>query len=70
VSREFVTGLRSWVLLLSRRLEGLNCCLMRQNRYFNRIWRRFAFGISRTNIQRTLKTPFHLSEAQTVLLRV
>lgn len=26
--------------------------------------------MSRTKIQRTLNTPFHLSEAQTVLLRV
>jgi hypothetical protein len=38
--------------------------------YFNLIWRKLTFGISRTKIQCTLNTPFHLSEAHTVLLRV
>lgn len=40
------------------------------NTNFSLMWRKLAFGISRTKIHRTLKTPFHLSEAQTLLLRV
>lgn len=38
--------------------------------HFNLICRKLTFGMSRTKIHRTLKTPFHLSEAQTVLLLV
>lgn len=41
-----------------------------ESAYFNLMWRRFTLGMSRTNIHRTLKTPFHLSDAQTVLLLV
>ncbi len=37
--------------------------------HWSLICRRFAFGMSRTKIHLTLKTPFHLSDAQTVLLR-
>lgn len=38
--------------------------------YFNFMCRKVALGISRTKIHLTLKTPFHLSEAQTVLFLV
>lgn len=38
--------------------------------HFNLICRRLTLGMSRTKIHRTLNTPFHLSDAHTVLLRV
>jgi hypothetical protein len=38
--------------------------------HFNFMCRKVALGISRTKIHLTLKTPFHLSEAQTVLFLV
>ena len=79
MSRLFVTGLRSCVFL-GKRNETLKASshvytpmvrfIKRKKTYMSLIWRRFALGMSRTKIHLTLKTPFHLSDAQTVLLRV
>ena len=69
MSREFVTGFRSCVLLgmdVSLRTDRLMCV---PRTYFKRMCLRLALGISRTKTQRTLNTPFHLSDCHTVLLR-
>jgi hypothetical protein len=67
-----ITGIRDWFsfLSVSNSTSAQFHTYKKESAHSNLMWRRTALGISRTNIHLTLNTPFHLSDAQTVLLLV